>query len=57
MMDTIEDLVIPVRQKRSLRITEHFLLAPRRDDDINKSKMLLVKEALFEFIASCGRII
>ena len=57
MMDTTEDLVLPVRRKRSLRITEHLLLAPRCDEDISKSKMLFVKEALFEFIASCGRII
>jgi len=57
MMDTTEDLVLPVRRKRSLRITEHLLLAPRCDEDISKSKMLFVKEALFQFIASCGRII
>jgi len=29
MKDTIEDLVLPVKQKRSLRITEHlFIIVP-----------------------------
>ena len=55
MFDTIEDLVSTSKCRRILRITEDLLLAPMYQDDIRKSDMALIKEALFDFISSCNR--
>jgi len=55
MLDTIEDLVSTSKCRHSLRITEDLLLAPMYQDDIRKSDMALIKEALFDFISSCNR--
>jgi len=55
MFDTIEDLVSTCKCRRILGITEDLLLAPMYQDDIRKSDMALIKEALFDFISSCNR--
>ena len=55
MFDTIEDLVSTSKCRCILRITEDLLLAPMYQDDIRKSDMALIKEALFDFISSCNR--
>jgi len=46
MLDTIKDLVSTSKCRHSLRITEDLLLAPTYQDDIRKSDMSLIKEAL-----------
>ena len=55
MFNTIEDLALTSKCRRILRITEDLLLAPMYQDDIRKSDMALIKEALFDFISSCNR--
>ena len=55
MFDTIEDLVSKSKCRCILRITEDLLFAPMYQDDIRKSDMALIKEALFDFISSCNR--
>jgi len=55
MFDTTEDLVSTSKCRRILRITEDLLLASMYQDDIRKSDMALIKEALFDFISSCNR--
>jgi len=46
---------LATKPKQSSRITESLLLAPTCYDDIRKTDMSFVKEALFEFISSCNR--
>ena len=46
MFDTIEDLVSTSKCRHSLRFAEDLLLAPMYQDDIRKSDMALIKEAL-----------
>ena len=46
MMDSIGDLVLTTKAKRSLHITEHLLLAPTCSEDISKRDMFSIKEAL-----------
>jgi len=55
MLDTIEDLVATSKCRHSLRITEDLLLASTYQDDIRKSDMSSIKEALFDFISSSDR--
>jgi len=55
MLDTIENLVATSKCRHSLRITEDLLLASTYQDDIRKSDMSLIKEALFDFISSSDR--
>jgi len=40
MMDTIGDLLLGTKPKRSLRITESLLLAPTCDDNISKRDVI-----------------
>jgi len=54
MMNNVQDLVSETKSKKTLRITEHLLLAPYCED-IRKRDTLFIKEALFEFISCCKR--